>query len=89
MLVCLSVEQPEQHPESSRWFNGLHALVALELVVGHHNAHSATGMTAFTKWCPVENGIKTFENAEAAVDLALERMGQKQIPLLQCQVVPK
>lgn len=45
-------------------------------------------MTAFTKWCPAENGIKTFENAEAAVDLALQRMGQKQVSLLQCQAVP-
>lgn len=55
-----------------------------ELVVGHHNTNSPQKtLTAFTKWCPVENGIKTFENAEAAVDLALRRMGQRQIALLQ------
>lgn len=42
-------------------------------------------MTAFTKWCPVENGVKTFEQAEAAVDLALMRMNQKQLSLMQCK----
>lgn len=60
-----------------------------ELVIGQHHANNSNRqITAFTKWCPAENGIKTFENAEAAVDLALQRMGQKQISLLQCQVVP-
>jgi len=43
-----------------------------------------TKKIAFTKWCPPENGIKTFENAEAAVDLALQRMNQTKIDLLQC-----
>ncbi|KAK6376456.1 hypothetical protein LTS17_007051 [Exophiala oligosperma] len=54
-----------------------------ELVVGHHNRTSKTCKVAFTKWCPKENGIKTFANAEAAVDLALSRMGQQKIDLLQ------
>ncbi|EXJ78260.1 hypothetical protein A1O3_09421 [Capronia epimyces CBS 606.96] len=54
-----------------------------ELVVGHHNATSTTRKVAFTKWCPQENGIKTFANAEAAVDLASRRMGVKKIDLLQ------
>ncbi|KAF7538489.1 hypothetical protein G7054_g2880 [Neopestalotiopsis clavispora] len=54
-----------------------------ELVVGHHNKAHASSSTAFTKWCPAETGIKTLENAEAAVDLALSRMGQEKIELLQ------
>ncbi|KAL1860519.1 hypothetical protein Daus18300_009151 [Diaporthe australafricana] len=54
-----------------------------ELVVGHHNANSRSEPTALTKWCPAEDGVKSYENAEAAVDLALKRLGQKQIPLLQ------
>ncbi|KAL6250488.1 hypothetical protein RBB50_002790 [Rhinocladiella similis] len=54
-----------------------------ELVIGHHNKMSTTRKVAFTKWCPKENGIKTFANAEAAVDLALGRMGQHKIDLLQ------
>lgn len=58
--------------------------VSLELVVGHHNANSELPLTASTKWCPQENGIKTFENAEKAVDLALQRLGQTQIAVLQC-----
>ncbi|RDW80111.1 putative endoribonuclease l-psp protein [Coleophoma cylindrospora] len=57
-----------------------------ELVMGQHHASSTKKMTAFTKWCPAENGIKTFEQAEAAVDLALKRMGQKQIALLQYHI---
>lgn len=51
--------------------------------MGEHNATSALKLTAFTKWCPPENGIKSYENAEAAVDLALTRMNQKQIAVLQ------
>ena len=54
--------------------------------MGQHNSTSAQKMTAFTKWCPPENGITSFENAEAAVDLALKRMGQKKIALLQCEI---
>ncbi|KIW17451.1 hypothetical protein PV08_04645 [Exophiala spinifera] len=54
-----------------------------ELVIGHHGRTSRTRKVAFTKWCPKENGIKTFANAEAAVDLALSRMGQQKIDLLQ------
>lgn len=59
--------------------------VDTELVMGQHNTSSTKEMTAFTKWCPAENGIKTFEQAEAAVDLALTRMGQKHIALMQCE----
>ncbi|KAI4602575.1 hypothetical protein KJ359_007790 [Pestalotiopsis sp. 9143b] len=54
-----------------------------ELVVGHHNKSTGPKLTAFTKWCPAENGIKTQENAEAAIDHALSRMGQEKIELLQ------
>ncbi|KAF4637234.1 hypothetical protein G7Y89_g850 [Cudoniella acicularis] len=54
-----------------------------ELVVGHHNANSQLPLTAFTKWCPQENGVKTFGNAEKAIDLALSRLSQKQIAILQ------
>ncbi|KAF3767064.1 Aldo/keto reductase [Cryphonectria parasitica EP155] len=56
-----------------------------ELVVGHHhNTHPTNGkMTAFTKWCPAEDGTKTLQRAQEAVDRALERMQQKQIALLQ------
>ncbi|KAI3391607.1 hypothetical protein diail_7037, partial [Diaporthe ilicicola] len=39
-----------------------------------------------TKWCPAENGVKSFENAEAAVSLALKRLGHRQIPLLQYHI---
>lgn len=57
----------------------------LELIIGEHNmTKPGTTKVAFTKWCPAENGIKTFENAEAAVDLALRRMKQDKIALLQC-----
>lgn len=58
-------------------------LTAAELVMGHHHKVSTQKMTAFTKWCPPENGIKTFEQVEEAVDLALGRMGQTQIALMQ------
>ncbi|KAF5869295.1 putative endoribonuclease l-psp protein [Botrytis fragariae] len=54
-----------------------------ELVMGQHNSSSTKKMIAFTKWCPPENGITTFENAEKAVDLALERMKQEKIELMQ------
>ncbi|OKL59899.1 hypothetical protein UA08_04537 [Talaromyces atroroseus] len=55
-----------------------------ELVVGKHKeAKPASSKVTFTKWCPPENGIKTFENAEAAVDLARRRMNQDKIDLLQ------
>lgn len=60
-----------------------------ELVIGqHHASNTNRQITAFTKWCPAENGIKTFEQAQAAVDLALNRMGQKTIDLMQCQLRP-
>lgn len=61
-------------------------IARIELVMGHHNISSAKKMTAFTKWCPAENGVTTFENAEAAVDLALSRMKQSKIDLLQCKL---
>lgn len=58
-----------------------------ELVIGqHHAAQSQAQITAFTKWCPAENGIKTFEHAEAAVDRALTRMGQTSIDLMQYHI---
>ncbi|KAG0647937.1 alpha/keto reductase [Hyphodiscus hymeniophilus] len=57
-----------------------------ELVVGHHHRVSQQRMIAFTKWCPAENGIKTFQQAEEAVNLALTRMGQRQIALMQYHV---
>jgi hypothetical protein len=59
----------------------------LELIVGHYNAKGSSNLplTAFTKWCPQENRVKTFENAEKAVDLALKRFNQSQIALLQCE----
>lgn len=59
-----------------------------ELVVGQHHvdekADGKMGLTAFTKWCPPENGDRSFKRAEEAVDLALRRMGQDSIALLQC-----
>ncbi|KAI8948445.1 NADP-dependent oxidoreductase domain-containing protein [Xylaria longipes] len=57
-----------------------------ELVVGRFHAISSGNLLAFTKWCPPENGIKSFQAAEQAVDLALQRMGQKQITLMQYHV---
>ncbi|KAH8765373.1 NADP-dependent oxidoreductase domain-containing protein [Diaporthe sp. PMI_573] len=56
-----------------------------ELVIGH-NAKSKGEVTALTKWCPVENGTKSFKNAESAVDLALRRLGQSTIALLQYHI---
>lgn len=59
-----------------------------ELVIGSHNSSAAQPrpITALTKWCPAEDGVKTFANAEAAVDRALSRMGQSQIALLQYHI---
>ncbi|KAI1745099.1 NADP-dependent oxidoreductase domain-containing protein [Xylaria scruposa] len=57
-----------------------------ELVVGRFHATSSSSLVAFTKWCPPENGIKSFQAAEQAVDLALRRMGQKQITLMQYHI---
>ncbi|KAI1176587.1 NADP-dependent oxidoreductase domain-containing protein [Nemania sp. FL0916] len=57
-----------------------------ELVVGRFRATCPHNVVAFTKWCPAETGIKSFEAAERAVDLALQRMGQKQIDLLQYHI---
>lgn len=54
-----------------------------ELIIGHHHKVSSQKITAFTKWCPAENGIKSFEQASDAVDLALSRTGQVQIALMQ------
>ncbi|KAK1461882.1 endoribonuclease L-PSP [Colletotrichum cuscutae] len=60
-----------------------------ELVIGHHNHndnYTLPPITAFTKWCPAETGDKSFKTAEAAVNLALTRMGQKQIALMQYHI---
>ncbi|KAK8100159.1 hypothetical protein PG999_010533 [Apiospora kogelbergensis] len=61
-----------------------------ELVIGQFNASAHEELrqltSALTKWCPPENGVKSFENAEAAVDQALARMGQKSIALLQYHI---
>ncbi|CZR51659.1 related to hormone-sensitive lipase [Phialocephala subalpina] len=54
-----------------------------ELIIGEHHKRSKLNINAFTKWCPAENGINSFKNAEKAVDLALSRMGQKEIDLMQ------
>ncbi|KAI1344658.1 NADP-dependent oxidoreductase domain-containing protein [Xylariaceae sp. FL0016] len=45
---------------------------------------SPRNITALTKWCPPENGVKSFAQAKAAVDLACQRMGQEEIALMQC-----
>ncbi|KAK1963371.1 Aldo/keto reductase [Colletotrichum sublineola] len=58
-----------------------------ELVVGRHNRTSPRRpITAFTKWCPPESGDRSFATAEAAVDLALRRMGQERVALMQYHV---
>ncbi|KAH9903931.1 NADP-dependent oxidoreductase domain-containing protein [Xylariomycetidae sp. FL2044] len=57
-----------------------------ELVIGKFHEISDRPLTAFTKWCPAENGIKTYEQAAAAVDTALRRMGQEQIGLMQYHI---
>ncbi|KAL3422267.1 endoribonuclease L-PSP [Phlyctema vagabunda] len=57
-----------------------------EIVIGTHNNSSDEEIVAFTKWCPPENGVKTLQQAEAAVDLALGRMKQKQIALMQYHI---
>ena len=59
-----------------------------ELVIGQYNLSSSQKLTAFTKWCPPEDGTATFVKAEAAVDKALARMGQQQITLMQCRILP-
>ncbi|KAI3325923.1 Aldo/keto reductase [Xylariaceae sp. AK1471] len=57
-----------------------------ELVIGRFHATSSREMVAFTKWCPPENGIKSFEAAEQAIDRALQRLGEKQITLMQYHI---
>lgn len=58
-----------------------------ELVIGQYHANETKRhITAFTKWCPAENGIKSYEQARAAVDLALQRMGQESIDLMQYHI---
>ncbi|KAK1574580.1 endoribonuclease L-PSP [Colletotrichum navitas] len=58
-----------------------------ELVVGRHNRTcSGRPITAFTKWCPPESGDRSFATAEAAVDLALRRMAQERVALMQYHV---
>jgi hypothetical protein len=69
-------------------WNLLRGLLAteVELVDGQYNSQASTPATAFTKRCPPEDGVKSFENAEAAVDKALEPTVQKQIALLQYHI---
>ncbi|KAI1270372.1 NADP-dependent oxidoreductase domain-containing protein [Xylariaceae sp. FL1019] len=57
-----------------------------ELVVGKFRSTSSREMLAFTKWCPPEDNVKSFEVAEQAVTRALQRMNQNQITLLQYHV---
>ncbi|KAI0407711.1 NADP-dependent oxidoreductase domain-containing protein [Xylaria palmicola] len=57
-----------------------------ELVVAKFHSTSSLTIHAFTKWCPPKNGKKSFKTAEQAVDLALQRMGQKQIELMQYHI---
>ena len=66
----------------SSWkFSGI-----VEVVVGHHHRVSTQKSTAFTKWCPAENGIKTFQQAEEAVNRALASLCQSKIALMQYHV---
>ena len=58
--------------------------VNLELVIGQHNSSKNDNVIAFTKWCPPEDGVTSCENAKKAVDLALSRLGQTQVALMQC-----
>ncbi|KAL4880318.1 NADP-dependent oxidoreductase domain-containing protein [Aspergillus karnatakaensis] len=57
-----------------------------ELVMGKFHETSNKSMTAFTKWCPPEKGDKSFEQAEKAINRALQRMSQSQIALLQYHI---
>lgn len=64
-----------------------------ELVVGQYSGSdggSGKPITAFTKWCPAENGVKTFEYAAKAVDRAASRLGlqnnNKPLDLLQYHI---
>ncbi|KAL4796583.1 NADP-dependent oxidoreductase domain-containing protein [Aspergillus venezuelensis] len=59
-----------------------------ELVIGAFNISTTSThpITALTKWCPPENGNKSFSAAEAAVDRALNRLNQTSIPLLQYHI---
>ncbi|KAI0156767.1 NADP-dependent oxidoreductase domain-containing protein [Xylariaceae sp. FL1272] len=57
-----------------------------ELVIGKFRSISSREMLAFTKWCPPEYNVKSFEVAEQAVTRALQRMNQEQITLLQYHV---
>lgn len=61
-----------------------------ELVVGRYYGSQSKGqgghrMTAFSKWCPEENGDKSFENAARAVERCASRMGVQRVELLQCE----
>lgn len=52
--------------------------------MGQYNKTSQKKV-AFTKWCPAEDGVKGFQKAQAAVELALSRLAQTTIDLMQCQ----
>jgi len=54
----------------------------IEIDQSSSSATTILPLTAFTKWCPPENGVAVFENAEKAIDLAFTRLGQQQITLL-------
>lgn len=58
-----------------------------ELLIREYYSHSKLKITSFTKWCPAENGNKNFKQAEEAVDLALSRMGQTKLDLMQCMLL--
>ncbi|KAK1980996.1 endoribonuclease L-PSP [Colletotrichum cereale] len=58
-----------------------------ELVVGRYNRTGRRpAAVALTKWCPPENGDRSFATAEAAVDLALQRTAQSRVALMQYHV---
>ncbi|KAL2064606.1 hypothetical protein VTL71DRAFT_3743 [Oculimacula yallundae] len=54
-----------------------------ELIIGHHQTHSKKKAITFTKWCPSSRSDNLFQQTEEAVELALERMKQSTITLLQ------
>ncbi|KAL3453096.1 NADP-dependent oxidoreductase domain-containing protein [Aspergillus insuetus] len=57
-----------------------------KLLIGQFRRSSNKHMMTLTKWCPPENGDKSFKQAEKAIDRAFQRMGQSQIALLQYHI---